>query len=301
MSSSQCSSTGSGSRAGSRSSGHPAPEQRQRQKAAAALQAAGWSRQEVLNVPNALSLARLLSGPLIASWILDGQWALALPALAVSGASDWADGWAARRFNQPSVIGSYLDPLADKVLICSVVGALGWSGAMPPAVVGVIVGRDVILVAGAFVARAKSLGWRWPGLSEFFRVGPPPAAAATADAAGAAGAAGAAAGSATAEQQTTADAAVAAPGGGGGRPAAPSGSTHAHAAPLVKPLYISKVNTCFQLGLVGACIGHAWLGVPSEEWIWGGSYLTAGTTVASCLAYFKAYLDGKVLAPGGGR
>lgn len=55
------------------------------------------------------------------------QWSLALPALVVSGASDWADGWAARRFNQPSVIGSYLDPLADKVLICSVVGALGWS------------------------------------------------------------------------------------------------------------------------------------------------------------------------------
>ena len=58
---------------------------------------------------------------------LQPQWALALPALVVSGASDWADGWAARRFNQPSVIGSYLDPLADKVLICSVVGALGWS------------------------------------------------------------------------------------------------------------------------------------------------------------------------------
>ena len=55
------------------------------------------------------------------------QWSLALPALAVSGATDWADGWAARRFNQPSVVGSYLDPLADKVLICSVVGALGWS------------------------------------------------------------------------------------------------------------------------------------------------------------------------------
>ncbi len=65
---------------------------------------------------------------------LPAQWSLALPALAVSGATDWADGWAARRFNQPSVIGSYLDPLADKVLICSVVGALGWSvsGPAPP-------------------------------------------------------------------------------------------------------------------------------------------------------------------------
>ena len=43
------------------------------QRSAAAFEAAGWSRQEVVNVPNALSMARLLSGPLIASWILDGQ------------------------------------------------------------------------------------------------------------------------------------------------------------------------------------------------------------------------------------
>ena len=59
------------------------------------------------------------------------QWSLAVPALAVSGATDWADGYAARRLNQPSVIGSYLDPLADKVLICSVVAALGWSVSVP--------------------------------------------------------------------------------------------------------------------------------------------------------------------------
>lgn len=48
--------------------------QRRRTAAAvAAFQAAGWSRREVVNVPNALSLGRLLSGPVIASWILDGQ------------------------------------------------------------------------------------------------------------------------------------------------------------------------------------------------------------------------------------
>ena len=43
----------------------------------------------------------------------------------VAGWSDWLDGYVARRFNQQSVIGSYLDPLADKALICCVVGALG--------------------------------------------------------------------------------------------------------------------------------------------------------------------------------
>ena len=178
-------------------------------------------------------------------------------------------------------------------------------GVMPPAVVGIIVGRDVILVAGAFVARAKSLGWRWPGLSEFFRVGPPPAAGTGGEgsiaAVDAAAAADGAAGPGPRQEQQQSGAVAGVPGGSGHAAAAPSSGAHAHAAPLVKPLYISKVNTCFQLGLVGACIGHAWLGVPSEAWIWGGSVLTAGTTVASCLAYFKAYRDGKVLAPGGGR
>jgi CDP-alcohol phosphatidyltransferase len=47
---------------------------------------------------------------------LDRQW---------TGWSDWLDGYAARRFNQQSTLGSCLDPLADKVLICSVVAALG--------------------------------------------------------------------------------------------------------------------------------------------------------------------------------
>ena len=204
----------------------PATSSRQ-SGAVEALKAAGWSRAEVLNVPNALSMLRLLSGPVIASWILDAQvwacargcpaclgparpgsdrvdgglwrvattcsrptmaqqllaglpgapppfcshptnpglpplaqWSLALPALAVSGATDWADGWAARRFNQPSVVGSYLDPLADKVLICSVVGALGWSvsAALPSPS-----GPDVSLRAAMGLAPTRPLLCRLPG------------------------------------------------------------------------------------------------------------------------------------------
>lgn len=45
----------------------------------------GWTQQEVLNVPNAISMARLLSGPVIASWIIAGEWQTALIALAISG------------------------------------------------------------------------------------------------------------------------------------------------------------------------------------------------------------------------
>jgi len=85
---------------------------------------AGWTRQEVINIPNALSVGRLLSGPLVAHLIMQHQWPAALTTLAIAGISDWADGYAAKHWNQSSVLGSYLDPLADKVLVCCTVGAL---------------------------------------------------------------------------------------------------------------------------------------------------------------------------------
>ena len=46
--------------------------------------------------------------------------------LGYAGLSDWLDGYVARRFNQQSKLGSYLDPIADKVLLGCVVGALGF-------------------------------------------------------------------------------------------------------------------------------------------------------------------------------
>jgi hypothetical protein len=87
----------------------------------------GWTVRETLTLANSISLARLASGPLIASLIIEGRWPLALGALGAAGASDWLDGYFARRSGTVSVLGSYLDPLADKVLIVSVVGALGYS------------------------------------------------------------------------------------------------------------------------------------------------------------------------------
>ena len=85
---------------------------------------AGWTRQEVFNIPNALSMGRLLSGPVVAHLILQHQWPAAMITLSIAGISDWADGYAAKRWGQSSVLGSYLDPLADKVLVGCTVGAL---------------------------------------------------------------------------------------------------------------------------------------------------------------------------------
>ncbi|GAB4819862.1 hypothetical protein N2152v2_006908 [Parachlorella kessleri] len=223
------------------------------------------------------------------------QWHLALPTLAVSGATDWADGYVAKNYDQRSVLGSYLDPLADKTLMCSVIAALGYTGVLSAPMVALILGRDVFLVAGAFAARAKSLGWRWPGAGEFFRLQPassPPAPSSIAPAEPT---------QPTAEreglQQTcSGDAPSASSGSAGAQAEERAGG--APAAPFVEPLYISKVNTCFQLVLVGACMSRAWLGVPSDDVVWWLAASTAGTTVWSCAAYITAFRAGRLLTAG---
>lgn len=86
-------------------------------------------RNPLLPCPPALQPPPLLpaGSPTLPPSALAAQWSLALPALALAGASDWLDGYMAKHYSRPSVVGSYLDPLADKVLVGSVVAALGWS------------------------------------------------------------------------------------------------------------------------------------------------------------------------------
>ncbi|GAX74686.1 hypothetical protein CEUSTIGMA_g2134.t1 [Chlamydomonas eustigma] len=126
------------------------------------------SAEDVHNIPNYLSVGRGVSGPFIAYLILCEEWHWALAAITVSGATDWLDGYLARRMNLQSVVGSYLDPLGDKMLICSVVAALALKGVLPVWLAGLIIGRDVTLVAGAVLQRWSMLGWRRVPLHVFF-------------------------------------------------------------------------------------------------------------------------------------
>lgn len=63
-------------------------------------------------------------------------------------------------------------------------------------------------------------------------------------------------------------------------------------AELIQPLYISKLNTVFQLGLIAGCISHSWYGWPSEQLLWGLGGTTALATVASFAAYVQVYRRG---------
>ncbi|CAN4117418.1 unnamed protein product [Withania somnifera] len=81
-------------------------------------------RDSFLNLPNLISLSRMISGPFLAWMIIHDMYLPAFVGLAVSGATDWLDGYMARRMGINSVVGSYLDPLADKVLIACVALAM---------------------------------------------------------------------------------------------------------------------------------------------------------------------------------
>lgn len=86
----------------------------------------------VWTIPNAISALRLLGVPLFL-WLVLGPeadaWALAV--LVVSGVTDWLDGWLARRWDQRSVVGQILDPVADRLYILAVVVGLGWREIIP--------------------------------------------------------------------------------------------------------------------------------------------------------------------------
>lgn len=101
-----------------------------------------------MNLPNAITLARLLAVPLAVWLVVRGWYEAALWLFLLAGLSDAADGWLARRLGQVSRLGSLLDPVADKALLVSVFIALGVRDLLPAWLVILVVFRDVLIVSG---------------------------------------------------------------------------------------------------------------------------------------------------------
>ncbi|VFQ58963.1 unnamed protein product [Cuscuta campestris] len=133
-------------------------------------QAVAGIKDSFVNFPNFISFSRLLSGPLLAWMITQDMYVSAFIGLAFAGASDWLDGYVARKMGIDSVVGSYLDPLADKVLIGCVALAMVERGLLQSQLVTLVVLRDVALVGGAAYKRADSLGWKLTSWSDYFNL-----------------------------------------------------------------------------------------------------------------------------------
>ena len=88
-------------------------------------------RENIYTIPNILTFTRILSTPAIAYLILTDRPYLATSFLLYAGLTDLVDGWIARRYNLQSVVGTVIDPMADKFLMITLTGALAYTGAMP--------------------------------------------------------------------------------------------------------------------------------------------------------------------------
>lgn len=83
---------------------------------------------------------------------------IALYVLIIAGCSDLADGWIARTWiSQASKLGSFLDPIADKLLVGTLFLSLAWVGLVPTPLTCLVIARDVALISAASYIRYKSL------------------------------------------------------------------------------------------------------------------------------------------------
>ena len=100
----------------------------------------------MLTVPNLISIVRLAGVPLFLWLVLGPQadgWALLV--LALSGVSDYLDGYLARRLHQTSTLGAVLDPVADRLYILATVLGLAWRDIIPWWLAVLLPARDVFL------------------------------------------------------------------------------------------------------------------------------------------------------------
>ena len=105
-----------------------------------------------MNIPNIITLGRIILVPVIIWAIASNQMEIAFAIFVIAGVSDAVDGFLAKRFNMTSELGALLDPLADKALLVSIYVALGIWGAMPRWIVILVVSRDIMIVAAVIVS-----------------------------------------------------------------------------------------------------------------------------------------------------
>lgn len=103
------------------------------------------------NIPNILSVFRLLLVPVAVWLILEHDLGAAFWVFVVAGVTDALDGTLARVLDARSKLGAFLDPLADKALLVCVYIALGVTGVLPSWLVILVVFRDALIIGGAIL------------------------------------------------------------------------------------------------------------------------------------------------------
>ena len=102
----------------------------------------------MLNLPNFLTILRIIAIPIFLIFLTDGRVGAALLTFVLAGITDSVDGAIARLTNTRTTLGAYMDPLADKMLILSAFVALALMDVVPRWLTVVVISRDVIILVG---------------------------------------------------------------------------------------------------------------------------------------------------------
>lgn len=113
----------------------------------------------ILNLPNILTLARILLTPLFIICLIKGTYQGALLVFALAGVTDGLDGLIARLFNQKTSLGAYLDPIADKLLLVSAFVTLAIQGMIPAWLAVVVISRDVLIMIGIAILEISRVSY----------------------------------------------------------------------------------------------------------------------------------------------
>ena len=115
-----------------------------------------------MNTPNKLTVARMILVPFLVVFMLTGwggdanRW-ICLAIFIVASVTDWFDGHLARKYNLITNFGKFMDPLADKLLVCSAMICMIETGKLPAWVVIIIIGREFIISGFRLIAAENGI------------------------------------------------------------------------------------------------------------------------------------------------
>jgi cardiolipin synthase len=110
-----------------------------------------------MNIPNFLSLSRIILVPVIIIFLIHESYTKALIAFTVAGLTDVFDGTLARILNRQTKLGSFLDPIADKILLATSFVSLSIFALIPAWLTVIVISRDFIILLGIIILSMMSI------------------------------------------------------------------------------------------------------------------------------------------------
>jgi len=105
----------------------------------------------VKQIPNAITIARMVAALPLLYFLIEGNTLVSFWIAMLAGFSDSLDGYLAKKFDWRTALGGLLDPIADKLLLSVCFVGLAWQQAIPLWLCLLVLGRDVVIVTGAWV------------------------------------------------------------------------------------------------------------------------------------------------------